>query len=113
MPTILDHAKDTLLLGGVNVIETRDIPHGWQLRGSGGEVVNLYTTGKAVAQGKIAAKVKSLFDAKPLPKPGAVAKPRVVAPVEKAGAASEDGDFTPRYPPGWSWEPWDGVTVPF
>ncbi len=110
---ILEQAHDTLLLGGIEIIETREIPHGWQLRGANGEVVNVYSTGKAVAQGRNAAAVKALLDARPLPKRPGVVEPKAVAPVEKPAAEMVEEPCVPRFPPDWSWEPWDGVTAPF
>ena len=110
---ILEQAHDPLLLGGIEIIKTREIPHGWQLRGANGEVVNVYSTGKAVAQGRNAAVVKALLDARQLPKRPAVAKPKAVAPVEKPAAQMVEEAFVPGFPPDWSCEPWDGVTAPF
>ena len=112
MSTILDHARDVLTLSGYDVNETRDLPHGWQLRCAGGEVICVYSTGKVVAQGRGAPAVKALFDANPAPKPVVVVKPRTPAPAA-AGLVEDANGFVPRYPPGWSWEPWDGLTAPF
>ena len=111
--TNLDHARDVLTLAGYDITETRDLPHGHQLRCAGGEVVCVYKTGKVVPQGKNAAAIKALFDANPVLKQGAVAKPKAVAPVEKPAAEIVEEPFVPRFPPDWSWEPWDGVTPPF
>ena len=110
---ILDHASDVLTRAGYDITETRDLQHGWQLRCAGGEVVCVYTTGKVVAQGKGAAAVGALFTANPMPKPGAVAKPkRVAAAVETPWSEPNDQEFGSRYPPGWS-ETWSEGDIPF
>ena len=111
--TNLDHARDVLTLAGYDITETRDLPHGHQIRCAGGEVVCVYKTGKVVPQGKNAGAIKALFEANPVPKQGAVAKPKAVAPVEKPAAAEPAGEeFRPRFPPGWS-EVWSPGDVPF
>jgi predicted nucleotide-binding protein len=123
---IIDHARDVLTLGGYSINETRALPTGLgcQLRCEGGVIVTVYNTGKIVPQGKDAAAVKALFAAAPMPKPAAVSRPPVAAATDKptsrvtpqhpGSSGGEPGEeFVPRYPPGWSDEPWDGVTVPF
>ena len=107
---ILEHAHDTLLLGGIEIIETREIPHGWQLRGANGEVVNVYSTGKAVAQGRNAVAVKALFDARPMPKRPVAVKPK--APPEPLEGASEEPEVLSRRPANWS-DIWAEGDVPF
>ena len=109
--TILEQAQDTLLLGGIEIIETREIPHGWQLRGAGGEVVNVYSTGKAVAQGRNAPAVKALFDARPLLKRSVVAKPKAPSGTVEA-AAAEPVEVVSRRPANWS-DVWAEGDVPF
>ena len=104
--TILEQAHDTLLLGGIEIIETREIPHGWQLRGANGEVVNVYSTGKVIVQGRNAAAVKALLDARP-PERSAVVKPN--APPEKE---LEEPEVLSRRPANWS-DVWAEGDVPF
>ena len=109
MTAMLDHARDVLERAGYEVNEVRELStgFGWLLRCSGGEVVCSYKSGKVVAQGKNAGAVTALFAAAtPPPKPAAAPKP-------KAAAEANAGAFVPRFPPGWSWEPWDGVKAPF
>jgi ribonuclease HIII len=109
MTTMLDYARETLEMGGYAVNEVRELVtgYGWQLRCGGGEVICSYKSGKVVAQSKNAGAVSALFAAAtPPPKPVVVAKTHAVA-------EADAGDFAPRFPPGWSWEPWDGVTAPF
>lgn len=113
MTAILDHARDTLLVGGHDLTETRDLQHGWQLRCSGGEVVCVYHTGKVVPQGKNVGAIKALFEANPVPKPGAVSRPETVALVETVKAEPEEPEaFVSRYPPDWS-DTWALGDVPF
>ncbi len=111
--TILDHVRAVLERAGYNINGTRDLPHGHQIRCAGGEVVCAYTTGKVVPQGKNAGVIKALFEANPMPKHAAVAKPKAIAPVEKPAAEIVEEPLVPRFPPDWSWEPWDGVMAPF
>ena len=109
MTVMVDYARDVLENGGYEVNEVRELStgFGWQLRCRGGEVVCSYKSGKVIAQGRNAAAVTALFAAAlPPPKPVAVAKPRALA-------EADAGAFVPRFPPGWSWEPWDGVKAPF
>ena len=122
MNPIVDNARDALEAAGLDVQEVRELPtgHGWQVRCAGGEMVCAYKTSK---QGKNAAMVKALLDkAGAAPKPAAAMKPVKVASavevsaVEVPGAASGGdaaGEFKPRLPPGWTTEPWDGVTPPW
>ena len=125
MNPIVDHARDTLEAAGLEVQEVRELPtgHGWQVRCAGGEMVCAYRTGKLVAQGKNAVMVKALLDkAGAAPKTVAAVKPgKAAAAVEApavevpsaAGGGDAAGEFKPRLPPGWTTEPWDGVTPPW
>ena len=114
MPTLLDRARDVLLLGGYGPTETRDIPHGHQLRCLGGEIVCVYSTGKVVAQGKNPGAVKALFDTNPLPKRAPVGKPKAASTVGKPAIETiGQEEPLPRYPTGWSDDQWDGLTPPF
>ena len=119
MNVIVDHARDALEAAGLEVQEVRELPtgHGWQVRCAGGEMVCVYRTGKLVAQGKNAVMMKALLDkAGAVPKAQAMAKPvkevPTVAKVVARGDTAAD-DFKPRLPPGWSSEPWDGVSLPW
>ena len=109
---VLNYAKDTLLLGGYELTETTDLPHGWQLRCAGGEVVCVYRTGKIVAQGRGAAAVKALFKASPGPKEAAVAKPKTVAAETSSDASEDNQPSNWRRPEGWADE-WKEGDVPF
>lgn len=111
MTAMLDYARKVLEQGGHRVIETRELPtgYGWKLLCVGGGAMCVYRTGKFVAEGRNAAVVKALFAAAPPPPP----KPPTVAKPGVTGSAADEGPFVPRYPSGWSWEPWDGVTAPF
>ena len=113
------HIRDALEAAGIEVNETRPLPTGLgrQLRGAGGQVVVCYDTGKVVVQGKDAERVKAILAAAPAtPRPAKVAAP---APPQSAATETTPqpdqtfGEVKPRLPPGWTTEPWDGVSLPW
>lgn len=113
---VLDHARDVLERAGIDILETRELPTGLghQLRCAGGQIVVVYRTGKVVPQGREAARIATLFAAAP-PAPKVarpVAAPRPPPP-GPAPAATMPAPTGPRLPPGWTTEPWDGISVPF
>ena len=111
--------RDALETAGIEVNEVRALPTGLgqQLRCAGGQVVVCYNTGKVVVQGKDAERVKAILAAVPAtPKPakiGAPASPRLAAPEIAPQPAQTVGEVKPRLPPGWTTEPWDGVSLPW
>lgn len=115
----LHHATAALAVAGIAIAEVRDIPHGHQIRGVGGEILNVYATGRAVAQGKNIAAVQAAFaryrpDSVPAPS-APVAAPKL-APIKPAMAPAEPVDVpehTPRRPANWTTLPWGEVTPPF
>ena len=124
MNPVVDHARDALEAAGLEVQEVRELPtgHGWQVRCAGGEVVCAYKTGALVAQGKNVAMVKALLDKAGAAPRSAAARSVKAAPAAEASAVAVPaaasagdaaGEFKPRLPPGWSDEPWDGVTPPW
>ena len=50
--TTIDEARGAMLETGISVTEENEIPYGVQLRGDGGQIVNVYDSGKIVLQGK-------------------------------------------------------------
>ena len=122
MSDVVEHVRGVLEGAGIEVDEVRELPTalGWQVRGAGGVIVSAFKTGKCVAQGKRMAEVKALLDAAPVavPAKAAVKVRAAVKPVQAAekpveGATGAVDGFVPRFPTGWSWEPWDGVTPPW
>ncbi len=108
-----DHVRDVLLLAGYDVTETRELLHGYQLRCACGAVISVYHTGKVVPQGKNAGAVKALFEANPVPKPGAVAEPKAVTSAETVKDQPEEQKTVVSRPPAeWS-DTWSLGDVPF
>lgn len=112
MDETLNHARAVLETAGIEVTETRELPNGLghQLRCTGGQIVVAYRSGTVVAQGKDTARVKALFAAAPAAQRPTTAAARPKPPAPPAAATAS---FTPRFPPGWTTEPWDGVSVPW
>ncbi len=61
--TTTDEAKTLLEANGVWVVEEKQIPHGVQLRGDGGQILNVYETGRTSLQGKDIDRLKDVFSA--------------------------------------------------
>lgn len=112
MNEILNHARDVLETAGIEITETRELPNGLghQLRCAGGQIVVAYMSGTVVAQGKDAARMRALFAGAPAT-PKRVVSSRPIAPAVPASVPTEP--FRPRFPPGWTTGPWDGVSVPW
>ena len=60
--TTVDEAKNVLTEEGIKVVEETRIDHGVRLRGDGGQIVNVFGTGKVSVQGKNIAGLKERFD---------------------------------------------------
>lgn len=116
---IVEQVRDILETAGLEVAEVRELPTGlgWQVRCAGGELVCAYRTGKTVAQGKNTPMVKALLEnARPVAKMPVVTKPaaKTVRTPQLAGPAEAQSEpYVPRRHPGWTEEPWDGISVPW
>ena len=113
----LSRCRDALEAAGIEVNEVRALPTGLghQLRCAGGRVVVVYNSGAVVAQGKDAAAVKSILAGVLVaPKQAKASKPApVTAAVSAIPAPEASGPAQSRLPPGWSTEPWNGMSVPW
>lgn len=111
----LGHATAILTAAGISISETRQLPHGWQLRGEHGEAVSVFKTGKVLIQGQRVDAVTAAFKAtsSDLAGPSAAPPPRSIKPAPVAAVSVDLPALPSRRPEGWSDEPWDQVTPPF
>ena len=133
-PHTPESVEGLLARHGFAVVARKAIAHGLQLRCAGGQVVNVYATGRALAQGHGAAEVSAILcgtkaPARIAPRAAAKASPQggeaaigpnggyVTTPAmigRILAALPADAEPLPdRRPADWSDEPWDGVSAPF
>ena len=116
----LQAVQDALLRAGIAVNETRVIEHGHQLRGAGGESVNVFGTGSVVVQGRNQAATRTAIEVamRAGSQAATSSAPRQSDPAPRSVANKapeqdvEPYSSRPR-PPGWTEEAWDGQTAPF
>ncbi len=58
---LVPSVRSKLGLGGFTITVEESIPFGWQIKTSGGAVVNIYTTGRIVVAGKNTEELQKLF----------------------------------------------------